>query len=192
MPVRRVLWVTAMCVATATGQEIPRPSGVVKPETSQPAAARTFVDKEGGYEVVLPEGWRTENIVDNSGKLTVEIIYKDRSQSFLKVKSEKLGGEAGCDEDLAACAVAREIDGPLRFRPDFMVGTKERFVGKAGRGFLLNFTFKRAGKATTGRYYFLQTSKDTVWGLRFEGETRFHSVLRYQTDQVAYSFKPAS
>lgn len=164
--------------------EVP-PDDDKKPNTGR----RTFTDTEGGYEVVLEDGWRSEVTIDNSGRRNVEIIFRDRSYALLKAKQEKFTGEK-VDADFIRGMIDREIDGDLRFRPDYKPGIQERFVSAGGRGFLIQFTYKRVGKPTTGRFYYIQTAPDTVWVLRFTGEQKFLDPLRYQTDQLSRSFRP--
>lgn len=171
--------------APAAAQGIPVPAS---PAAERSGEARRFADPEAGFELELPPGWRAENAVENDGRRILEIIYRDRSQSLLKVRREAV--PADCGDDPPRCMAEREAETSLQFRPDFQLKKRERFSTAAARGTLLTFTFRRVGKPMTGRYYFLQTDERTVWVLRFEGETRFHDTLRYQTDRLAYSFRP--
>ncbi|MCS7079621.1 MAG: hypothetical protein NZ585_06175 [Chloracidobacterium sp.] len=179
-------WLTLGGLVAAAAQDIPLPSST--PTTERSGEVRKFADPEAGFELELPPGWRTENAIENDGRRILEIIYRDRSQSLLKVRREAIPAE--CDDDPPRCMADREAETSLQFRPDFQLKKRERFSTAVARGTLLTFTFRRVGKPMTGRYYFLQTDERTVWVLRFEGETRFHDTLRYQTDRLAYSFRP--
>lgn len=151
---------------------------------------RVFADVEGGYELELDNGWRTEVAVENNGRRITEIIFRDRSYALLKVKKEKAPDEPLVEGDLVKTLISREMENDLRFRPDYKFVNQERYVNSIGRGALLQFTYKRVGKLMTGRYYYLQTAPDTVWVLRFIGEKTYLDPFRYQTDQLARSFKP--
>lgn len=170
------------------GQGIPVPPTGTGQESNEP---KKFADQEAGFEIELPPGWRAENSIDNSGKRSLEIIYRDRSQSLMKAKKETVpADDKACLETPVSCFIDREVEGSLRFRPEFTGLKQERFSSPVARGTLVSFSFRKVGKPTTARYYYLQTAKDTVWVLRFEGEKRFHDTLRYQTDKVAYTFRP--
>ncbi len=169
-----------------SAQGIPLPTA--PPAGEQPAATRRFADPEAGFELELLPGWRSENTVENDGRRVLEIIYRDRSQSLLRVRREAVPPD--CADEPHRCLAEREATDSLQFRPDFQLKKRERFSTAIARGTLLTFTFRRVGKPMTGRYYYLQTDDQTVWVLRFEGETRFHDTLRYQTDRLAYSFRP--
>lgn len=151
---------------------------------------RVFADVEGGYEIELDNGWRTELAVENNGRRLTEIIFRDRSYALLKVKKEKAPDEPLVEGDLVKTLITHEMENDLRFRPDYKFVSQERFVNSVARGALLQFTYKRVGKLMTGRYYYLQTTPDTVWVLRFIGEKTYLDPFRYQTDQLARSFKP--
>ncbi|MGQ9896026.1 MAG: hypothetical protein ACUVR8_00485 [Acidobacteriota bacterium] len=158
------------------------------PPDEQMATARRLADPEAGFELELTPGWRFEHTVENDGRRLLEIIYRDRSQSLLRVRREAVPSD--CDDEPHRCLAAREVTDSLQFRPDFQLKKRERFSSAIARGTLLTFTFRRVGKPMTGRYYYLQTDDQTVWVLRFEGESRFHDTLRYQTDRLVYSFHP--
>ncbi len=185
---RPALWLfLGSCLAAvAAAQGIPVPSGT--PAAERGGDVRRFADLEAGFELELLPGWRIENSIENDGRRLLEIIYRDRSQSLLRVHREAV--PADCEDDPPRCLAEREAGNSLQFRPDFQLKKRERFSTAVARGTLLTFTFRRVGKPMTGRYYFLQTDADTVWVLRFEGESRFHDTLRYQTDRLAYSFRP--
>jgi len=170
----------------AKAQGIPLPTAL--PVSEQTTASRQFTDPEAGFELELLPGWRTEYTVENDGRRVLEIIYRDRSQSLLRVRRESI--PPGCDDEPHRCLAEREAEDALQFRPDFQLKKRERFSTAIARGTLLTFTFRRVGKPMTGRYYYLQTDDQTVWVLRFEGESRFHDTLRYLTDRLAYSFRP--
>ncbi len=179
-------WLLALAglAAAAWAQSVPSPS----PAGERAAESRKFADPEAGFEIELLPGWRPESAIENDGRRALEIIYRDRSQALLKARRE--GIPADCDDDPPRCLADREAETSLQFRPDFQLKKRERFSTAIARGALLTFTFRRVGKPMTGRYYYLQTDDQTVWTLRFEGETRFHDTLRYQTDRLAYSFRP--
>ncbi|MFQ3582097.1 MAG: hypothetical protein SNJ67_06015 [Chloracidobacterium sp.] len=188
MACRTALWwlVLGGLPAVVTAQGIPLPPSSATSERT--AEVRKFADPEAGFELELLPGWRSENAIENDGRRVLEIIYRDRSQALLKVKRETI--PADCADEPARCLADREAETSLQFRPDFQLKKRERFSTAIARGTLLTFTFRRVGKPMTGRYYFLQTDDQTIWVLRFEGETRFHDTLRYQTDRLAYSFRP--
>lgn len=171
------------------GQGIPVPAGGSGQDVS--TEPKKFADQEAGFELELPPGWRAENAIENSGKRTLELIYRDRSQSLMRAKKNLIAADdTACLESPVTCLIDREVDGSLRYRPEFGGMKRERFSNPISKGMILSFSFRRVGKPMTARYYYLQTAKDTVWVLRFEGEKRFHDTLRYQTDKVAYTFRP--
>lgn len=174
-------------VPPVSAQGIPLPAA--SPASEQASNVRQFTDPEAGFTLELLPGWRSEHTVENDGRRVLEIIYRDRSQSLLRVRRESVPPDCADDEP-HRCLAEREAKDSLQFRPDFQLKKRERFSTAIARGTLLTFTFRRVGKPMTGRYYYLQMDDQTVWVLRFEGETRFHDTLRYQTDRLAYSFRP--
>ncbi|MBX7220732.1 MAG: hypothetical protein K1Y36_12355 [Blastocatellia bacterium] len=161
------------------------------PQTEEPpkTGPQVFRDEEGGYQLTLEKGWRTEVAVENSGKRSTEIIFMDRSYSLMKVKKEKVPADQPVVLDPVRDLLNREVDNDLHYRPDFKVISQERFVNSVGQGVMFQFNYRRVGKPMTGRYYFVQTAPDTIWVMRFTGEQKFHDPLRYQTDQLARTFK---
>src|ERR1051326_3804298 len=75
----------------------------------------TYQDKEGKYELTLPQNWQAVNYQDGTGHDRVDIVYRDRSYGLLKITQESLSDHADLDS-----FIHNEIDQNLRFRPGYV------------------------------------------------------------------------
>jgi hypothetical protein len=82
----------------------------------------------------------------------------------------------------------RDQDERTRFLPGFVSGKDEPFNGRLD-GVTVSYEFTQAGKAMTGRSYYLQSDAHTVYVLRFTGLRQKLIAIRNQTDSIARSLR---
>ncbi len=178
-------------ITTAGAAPAPQALGLPKSDEQKVVGPKPYIDREGGFELVLDDGWRPEVLVDNTGKRIVEIILRDRSVATLKIKKEKPLDRKPEDLDDVTALIESEIENDLRFRPEYAYVNRERFViNQVGVGKMLQCTYRKAGKLMLARQYYIQTAPDTIWVLRFVGEKRLFETQRSQSDNLARTFKP--
>lgn len=154
------------------------PQGISGQETT------TYQDPEGKYQLELPKNWRAVSYQDGSGNTRVDIIYRDRAFGLLKVNQETIPTNTSLETHIQS-----EIDQNLRFRPGYVYNNIEPFSGGNLRGRLFEFDFTAAGQPKKGRNYYLTSSTQTLWVLRFTGNRKIFAPLRYESDAIARSFK---
>ena len=83
--------------------------------------------------------------------------------------------------------VIKDQEDKLQFRPGYVTGKQENFIGKLS-GSVFNFEFVKSGRPMSGRYYFLRAA-DRVYILRFEGFQDSLRSIRPQIDSIARTFE---
>lgn len=135
------------------------------------------------YTVELPSpAWHVIADPDNLNR-HAEFILGDRLDGYLQIRKETV--EAGTT---AADLARRDATSVLQFRPGYVEGKQERFVGNLS-GIVANYEFTEAGKPMAGRSYYLQADSRTVYVLRFTGLRDKLTRIRNQTDSIARSFR---
>jgi hypothetical protein len=164
---RRIILVAAVVLAATLSLSMP-----------------TRAQEASGYEpLTLPSEWR-EFREKNGDVEKVEYIFRDRADALLRIKRVTLGA----NETIETVA-EREMNGSLRYFPDYLFGKKEAFGGGNHAGFFVEFDYTRAKKPYLGRNYYLKGANSTVWVLQFSGNRTILKQNRNVTDQMARGFK---
>ena len=149
---------------------------------SASAQSITFSDPAVDYTFELPEPAWKMTVKPSTTAPNVEYVFNDRRDGHLEVR--KL---AMVKNDTLA-DVIRDEEAKLQFLPGFVAGKEENFGGNY-RGTVFNYEFVRAGRPMSGRFYFLKTSDNQIYVLRFSGERDKLKSIRNQTDSIARTFK---
>jgi hypothetical protein len=164
---RRIILVAAVVLAATLSVSMP-----------------TRAQEASGYEpLTLPSEWK-EFREKNGDVEKVEYIYRDRSDGLLRIKRVTLAADDSIDT-----VADRELNGSLRYFPDYLFGKKEAFGGGNHAGFFVEFNYTRAKKSFMGRNYYLKGANSTVWVLQFSGNREVLRQMRNVTDQMARGFK---
>jgi hypothetical protein len=149
------------------------------------AAAQTesFSDKNVDFNFDLPSPeWRLV-ARPNDLRATVEVVYGDRSDGYLRARKEV------SDSAKTAADFARlDQDQKLRYRPGYVEGKQERFTGNLN-GMMVSYEFTTGGKPMSGRIYYLEAKDGSVYTLHFTGARDKLARIRNQTDLIARSLK---
>lgn len=149
------------------------------------AQTETFTDANVDYTFELPSAtWRLIEKPDADHALA-GFIYGDRLDGYLQIRKEVV--DAGTKpEDLAR----RESEQKLRFLPGYVeVGRQSDPFSGHLNGVAFNYEYTSAGKAMTGRVYYLQADNRTIYVLRFTGLRDRLGRIRNQLDIIARSFR---
>lgn len=150
--------------------------------TTVAAQSRTFTDEKVDYTLELPSPtWRIVSRPDGVQQ-HAEFIYGDRLDGYLQIRKEMV--EAGVTPTDVA---SRDREEKLRFRPGYVDGKEERFAGHLS-GITVSYEYTYSGKQMTGRLYYLQADKRTVYVLHFTGLREQLARIRNQTDSIARTF----
>ena len=145
------------------------------------AQESTFSDANVDYSFVLPEaGWKVIAKPSVTSP-NVEYVYNDRREGHLEVRRLTVAKNAFMTD------IMRDEETKLQFLPGYVAGKEENFSGVL-RGNVFNYEFARAGRAMSGRFYFLRADDTTVYVLRFTGERDRLRSIRNQTDSIARTF----
>ena len=142
----------------------------------------TFADKNVEYTFELPEPVWKMNLKPTAAEPNVEYIYGDRQNGYLKIEKDSLEGTKKLPD------LVVEMDQKRQFRPGYVAGKEENFVGNY-RGKVSNYEYIQSGKKMSGRVYFLQADDKKVYVLEFTGMRDSLRALRNQTDSIARTFK---
>ncbi len=145
------------------------------------AQTGAFNDSAVEYSFDLPdERWKM-TAKPSSTKPNVEYVFVDRNDGHLEVRKLAIG------KDAILADVIRDEEQKLQFLPGYVAGRDENFTGRL-RGSVFNFEFVRAGRPMSGRFYFLRSSDNTVYVLRFTGFRDKLRSIRHQTDSIGRTF----
>ena len=146
------------------------------------AQGETFSDENVDYTFKIPEdGWKMTS-KPSSLSPNVEYVYQHKSKGHLEVRKISVKDGETLDD------VIRNEETKLQFKRGFVAGKEEIFRG-ALLGKVFNFEFLWSGKAMSGRYYFLQADKNTIYVLRFEALRDDLRTIRNQMDIMARTLK---
>ena len=141
--------------------------------------SNAFSDANVDYTFQFPDAkWKTVKTASAGG--SVEFVYGDRNDGHLEIR--KIASSAATP----MADVIRDQEDKLQFKPGYVSGKQENFVGKL-KGSVFNFEFVQSGRAMTGRYYFLR-SGDSIYILRFTGYQDSMRSIRPDTDSIARTF----
>ena len=153
------------------------------PHLRADAQEHSYSSAKVNYTVDFPSPtWR---LVDEPDEIHqhAEFVYGDRNDGYLRIRKEAL--DEGVDIKEFA---RRDQDQKERFRPGYVDGKEEQFVGRL-QGRTVSYEYSLNGKAMAGRTYYLQGDSRTVYVLRFTGMRDKLARIRNQTDLIARSFK---
>lgn len=140
----------------------------------------SFSDPSVDYTFELPDAKWKMTVKPSAANPNVEFVYVDRLDGHLEVRKQAVSRNTLMSD------VIKDEEQKLQFRPGFVAGKEENFVGKLN-GSIFNYEFVRAGRPMSGRVYFLR-SGDSVYILRFTGFTDKLRSIRHQTDSIARTF----
>lgn len=146
------------------------------------AQSGTFSDPNVEYTFDLPDSAWKMTVKPSTTTPNVEYVFNDRRDGHLEVRKVPLVKNAPLADAI------RDEEAKLQFLPGFVAGAEENFAGNY-RGTVFNYEFVRAGRAMSGRFYFLKTSDNHMYVLRFTGERDKLKSIRNQTDSIARTFK---
>ncbi len=151
------------------------------------AQGNTIDDPEGKYSLTLPNAdWLAIQSQDGLGRKQIEVVYKVREDSLLKVRRIEV------EKDAKLIDVFKKDEGQtLTFLPGYTKGALEDFSAGGGKipAAVTAYDFTQGGRPKKGRNYYLQVNETTVYLLRFTGNRGTMEALRSQTDAIARSFK---
>ena len=145
------------------------------------AQTDSFNDPNVDYGFDVPDVKWKLTVKPSPTSPNVEYVFGDRNDGHLEVRRLKVA------KDATITSIMRDEEQKLQFLPGYVAGTDETFAGRL-RGGVFNFEFVRAGKPMGGRFYFLRSSEDTVYLLRFDGFRDKLKSIRHQTDSMARTF----
>ena len=151
------------------------------------AQSNTIDDPDGKYSLTLPNAdWLAVLSQDGLGRKQVEVVYKVREDSLLKVR--RLDVEKGAK---LVEVFKRDEGQTLTFLPGYTKGPLEEFSAGGGKipAVVTAYDFTQGGRPKKGRSYYLLVNDTTVYLLRFTGNRSTMEALRSQTDTIARSFK---
>jgi hypothetical protein len=141
---------------------------------------KTYSDPNLEYTFEVPdERWKVTarpSATNNS----VEMVFVDRNDGHLEIR------KIASPRATPMADVVREEEIKQQFKQGYVAGKEENFAGKL-KGTVFNFEFVRAGRAISGRFYFLR-SGDNVYVLKFSGFRDKLRSIRNQTDIIARTF----
>jgi len=148
------------------------------------AAAQEFsyTSPKAEFSVDFPSNtWKKTGEPDDVHQHT-EFVYGDRWDGLLRIRKEAL------PEGTSIKDFALRDQNERTFLPGFMAGKDEPFNGRLD-GTTISYEFTQAGKAMSGRTYYLKADAQTVYVLRFTGLRTKLLGIRNQTDAIARSLK---
>ena len=146
------------------------------------AQSGTFSDPNVDYTFDLPEAAWKMTVKPSTTTPNVEYVFNDRRDGHFEVRKLPI-----LKNDTLA-DVIRDEEAKLQFLPGFVAGQEENFAGNY-RGTVFNYEFVRAGRAMSGRFYFLKAADNVLYVLRFTGERDKLKSIRNQTDSIARTCK---
>ena len=145
------------------------------------AQSATFEDANAEYTFDLPQSNWKLTVKPSATSPNVEYVYDERQNGHLEIRKQKLKSGATLAD------IMRDEEEKLQFLPGYVAGKEENFKGTFD-GKIFNYEFVRAGRAMSGRFYFLKANDATVYVLRFVGVGDKLRSLRNQTDSIARTF----
>ncbi len=144
------------------------------------AQTETFSDPNVEYTFEVPDPRWKMTVKPSATSPNVEYVFTDRNDGHLEVRKLSPTKNAQLTD------VIRDEEQKLRFLQGYVAGREETFRGKLN-GTVFNFEFVRAGRAMSGRFYFLRAGDD-VYLLRFTGHRDSLRTIRTFTDIIGRTF----
>ncbi len=145
------------------------------------AQDQVFSDGNVDYSFTLPDAKWKMTVKPSATSPNVEYVYGDRTDGHLEVRKLTVA------KDEILTDVIQDEEQKLQFRPGFVAGKEENFLGRL-RGSAFNFEYVAAGRSMAGRFYFLRANATTVYLVRFTGLKDTLRSIRNQTDSIARTF----
>ncbi len=145
------------------------------------AQSQKFTDANAEYTFDVPQANWKMTVKPSPTSPNVEYVYNERQSGHLEIR--KLALKPGAP----FADLVRDEEQKLQFLPGYVAGKEEIFKGTLG-GKVFNYEFVRAGRAMSGRFYFLKANDATVYILRFVGVGDKLKSIRNQTDSIARTF----
>lgn len=145
------------------------------------AQDQVFSDGNVDYSFTLPDAKWKMTVKPSATSPNVEYVYGDRTDGHLEVRKLTVA------KDEILTDVIQDEEQKLQFRPGFVAGKEENFLGRL-RGSVFNFEYVAAGRSMAGRFYFLRANATTVYLVRFTGLKDTLRSIRNQTDSIARTF----
>lgn len=140
----------------------------------------TYSDPNLEYTFEIPdERWKV-TLRPSATNNTVEMVFVDRTDGHLEIR------KVSSPRATSWADVVREEEIKQQFLQNYVAAKEEKFAGKLS-GPVFNFEYTRAGRAMSGRFYFLR-SGDNVYILKFTGFRDKLRSIRNQTDIIARTF----
>jgi hypothetical protein len=146
------------------------------------AQGDAFTDPNVDYGFDLPDAKWKMTVKPSATSPNVEYVYGYRTEGHLEVRKLSVA------KNVLLSDVIKEEEQKLQFRPGYVAGKEENFVGRL-RGSVFNFEFVAAAKGMAGRFYFLRANETTIYVLRFAGLKDTLRSIENQTDSIARTFK---
>src|ERR1043166_2742164 len=123
-------------------------------------------DRTNDFELTaLPEGWQQIDESADPKVKKIAYIYHDRSEVLLKVNRVNVTAK-----ESAEFVADRDLNGSLRYFPEYAFLKKEAFGGGNCEGVLAEYNLKKGGRPAVGRSYYLKCDETSVWVLQFIGQ----------------------
>lgn len=145
------------------------------------AQSSTFSDPNVDYSFMLPDAKWKMTAKPSATNSNVQYVYGDRNDGHLEVRKLAVSRGAILGD------IIRDEESKLQFLTGFVAGKEENFSGTYN-GAVFNFEYTKAGRPTSGRFYFLKANDTTYYVLRFAGFTDKLRAIRNQTDSIARTF----
>ena len=145
------------------------------------AQSQKFTDANAEYTFDVPQANWKMTVKPSPISPNVEYVYNERQSGHFEIR--KLALKSG----VALTDLIRDEEQKLQFLPGYVAGKEEIFKGNLD-GKIFNYEFVRAGRAMSGRFYFLKANDSTVYVLRFVGVSDKLKSVRNQTDSIARTF----
>ena len=146
------------------------------------AQTRTFTDPDWGYALELPSpAWVAVRMPDGAHRHT-EFVHSGGGDWRLRIQREML------DRGETTATLAEEEETELRFLPAYVETGRESFIGRLS-GTRFTYEYSDGGRLMTGRTYYLQANRQTVYVLKFTGARDRLAAVRAETDSIARGFR---
>ena len=146
------------------------------------AQTRTYTDPDLGYALELPSpAWAAVPMPDGAHRHT-GFVHNGAGDWRLRVHREMV------DRWETAAALAEEEETRLRFLPAYVETGRESFAGRLS-GTRLTYEYSDGGRLMTGRTYYLQANRQTIYVLKFTGARDGLAAVSAETDSIARSFR---
>ena len=146
------------------------------------AQTRTFTDPDRGFALELPTpAWVAVPMPDGAHRHT-GFVHSGGGDWRLRIRREMV------DRGETTATLAEEEETELRFLPAYVETGREPFAGRLS-GTRFTYEYSDGGRLMTGRTYYLQANRQTIYVLKFTGARDRLAALRAETDSIARGFR---